>query len=137
MVQRVGLDSIPKLRRSILDCLATPLNRPQSTTDIGESVGHPTRTTRRGLEDLAAHGVIQKLGGGQGKADLWMLTKQAREWLDLLTLPVSSGSPHTPSTPPARETPSREVSIETQITNDDKTGKVRDREEADGAARRF
>jgi hypothetical protein len=89
---RVGQDSIPKLRRVILDHLAQSLTL-VSTTAVAEHCDHPTRTTRRTLEDLAAHRVIQRIAGGEGKADLWTLTAQTREWLALATLPEMSEHP--------------------------------------------
>ena len=89
LVRRVGLDSIPKLRRSILDYLARVLATP-STTEVAEYVEHPTRTTRRALEDLAAHRVVRRIAGG--RADDWELTDQCRIWLDQTTVPVLSGS---------------------------------------------
>jgi hypothetical protein len=111
LVRRVGLDSIPKLRRVILDYLATSIT-PRSTTDIAEAVEHPSRTTRRALEDLTAHRVIHRLPEGQVKADRWALTDQTADWL-AVTLPVSSVPVQ--SAPPLKEF---------EITNDDKTGKV-------------
>jgi hypothetical protein len=60
---------------------------------VAEHCDHPTRTTRRTLEDLAAHRVIQRIAGGEGKADLWTLTAQTREWLALATLPEMSEHP--------------------------------------------
>lgn len=116
MVRRVGMDSIPKLRRMVLDHLdRSPV--PANTTDVAEAVVHPSRTTRRALEDLAAHQVIRRITGGQGKADSWELTAQTRRWLDA-TLPVSSETPVCLSAP----------LIEPKITNDDKTGKGGERE---------
>jgi hypothetical protein len=109
LVRRVGMDSIPKLRRMILDYLGGCLRAP-STTDVAEAVEHPSRTTRRALEDLTAHRVIRRLTGGDGKADLWEMTELAMKWLDQ-TLPVLSGSIHTPLS-------------STKITNDDIAGKV-------------
>lgn len=125
LVHRVGMDSIPKLRRAILDYLAIRLTA-ATTTEIAEYVEHPSRTTRRGLEDLAAHRVVRRLAGGEGKADRWALMEQAREWLNLQTLPVSSGPLDTKNVEPIPEP----HLIETQITNDDITGKV-SREVAD------
>lgn len=94
----------------ILDYLEGCLRRP-NTTAVAEIVEHPSRTTRRALEDLTAHRVVQRLPGGDGKADFWELTPRARRWLDGMTLPVSSVS---------LDTPLKEI----KITNDDKTGKV-------------
>jgi hypothetical protein len=68
MVRRVGLDSIPKLRGSVLDYLE-PCLVPATTTDIAEGVEHPAQTTRRALEDLTAHRVTLRQAGGSGRAD--------------------------------------------------------------------
>lgn len=112
MVRRVGLDSIPKLRRVILDYLAACVTG-ASTTDIAEAVEHPSRTTRRALEDLTAHRVVRRTAGGEGKADRWELTDQTKRWMDA-TLPVLSGSMCSVSPSP----------IETKNQREDKTGKV-------------
>ena len=112
MVRRVGMDSVPKLRLVILHYLTACVTSP-NTTEIAEAVEHPSRTTRRALEDLTAHGVVQRFAGGQGVADRWALTSRATDYLDRIegTLPVLSASIDTPL-------------LETKITNDDKTGKV-------------
>ena len=39
-------------------------------------LGLPTTTTRRILEDLAAHGLVVRTSQGQGKPDLW----QRADW---------------------------------------------------------
>jgi hypothetical protein len=109
MVRRVGMDSIPKLRRAALDYLA-PCVVPATTTDIAEAVGHPQQTTRRALEDLHAHHVVTRIPSGAGKADRWELAAEPMRWLEA-TVPVLSGSIHTPF-------------IEIKTTIDDKTGKV-------------
>jgi hypothetical protein len=95
LVQRVGMDSIPKLRRETVEHLyrATELI---STTDVAEAVEHPSRTVRRALEDLTAHGVAWRMPGGAGKADKWGLTERARTWLST-TVPDLSDPIHTPS----------------------------------------
>jgi hypothetical protein len=113
MVRRVGLDSIPKLRRLILDILESRVTV-ANTTEIAAAVEHPSRTTRRALEDLTAHRVIRRLAGGDGKPDHWELTPPIRQWLATLTLPVSSGPAAFPYTD----------CTEHQITNYDKSGKV-------------
>jgi hypothetical protein len=91
LVLRVGFDSIPKLRLMVLDALAGR-RAPASTTSIAERVEHPSRTTRRALEDLTAHQVVRRLPGGDGKADLWELTTKAQEWLSI-TLPDKAEPP--------------------------------------------
>lgn len=117
MVRRVGLDSIPKLRRLVLDVLARQIT-PPNTTAIAEAVEHPTRTTRRALEDLTAHRVIRRLAGGEGKADRWELTERTRHWL-AMTLPVLLDPPQSPYTGASSTS-----STDTKITTSNKTGKV-------------
>jgi hypothetical protein len=129
LVRRVGMDSIPKLRRSVLDYLAGR-HTSASTTDVAQAVEHPQQTTRRALEDLAAHRVTVRFPGGPGKADRWELATQPRQWLersvpvlseviagDVLAVPVSSATVQS-------EQLSSIPLIETKTTNDDKTGKV-------------
>lgn len=124
VVRRVGLDSIPKLRRAALDVLGAAA-APLSTTDVAEQVEHPSRTTRRALEDLTAHHVVVRFPGGDGRADRWQLSAQTIERLQRLerTLPVLShpAVSHLLTVPAMRpdEAPYKGTS-----TNDDKTGKV-------------
>lgn len=94
LVRRVGMDSVPKLRRVVLDYLGERLTA-ASTKEVSQGVEHPLRTTRRALEDLAAHRVIRQIAGGDGKTDYWELTERTKRWLDQ-TLPVSSEPIHAP-----------------------------------------
>ena len=96
LVRRIGLDSIPKLRRAVLDHLASCIGT-ASTTDVARAVEHPQQTTRRALEDLAAHRVVIRSPGGSGKADRWELAPQTRRWLDA-TVPVLSDLPESTQT---------------------------------------
>ncbi len=75
LVTRCALDSMPALRRAVLERVVAS-HEPTTTTDIATGVGYPTTTARRALEDLAAHGVVSRRPQGQGKADLWA----ASEW---------------------------------------------------------
>jgi hypothetical protein len=76
IVTKAALDSMPALRRAVLDVLFQETDVP--TPAIAEAVRHPTSTTRRALEDLAAHRVVKRTPQGQGKADHWSLTEFAR-----------------------------------------------------------
>ncbi len=69
VVRRVALDSVPPLRRRAYDCVRR--YRDVETTDVAVELGLPTVTTRRILEELAAHGLISRTSQGQGKADKW------------------------------------------------------------------
>jgi hypothetical protein len=83
MVRRAGLDSIPKLRGAVIRYL-TEASDPADTTSVGAAVDHPSRSVRRALEDLTAHGVVTRILGARGMADQWMLSDQARTWLALV-----------------------------------------------------
>ena len=98
LVRRVGMDSIPKLRRAILDHLADCVTS-ATTTEVAEVVEHPAQTTRRALEDLTAHRVVVRTAGGTGRADRWQLADQTRQWLDA-TVPALSGEASSPPTVP-------------------------------------
>jgi hypothetical protein len=78
VVRRAGLDSIPKLRRAVIEHLAA--DSWPSTPEVARGTRHPVRTTRRALEDLEAHGIAQRSAGGAGLPDRWALTEQAAEW---------------------------------------------------------
>jgi hypothetical protein len=115
MVRRIGLDSIPKLRREVLNVLADVPSA--AIGHIAELVQHPMQTTRRALEDLAVHHAVTR--GRCGKADHWQLHPEARAWLEqtvpvlshtAVVVPVSSERPHALS--------------ERKRSDDDKTGKV-------------
>ena len=76
---KVGLDSMPKLRRSIFEHLVAH-HVWSTTTDIAAAVKYPTQTARRSLEDLMVHGLVLRKPGGKGKPDNWMLSPRARRW---------------------------------------------------------
>jgi hypothetical protein len=70
VVTKVALDSMEATRRAAVEyVLAAP--GPVTVMVVGETLGYPTSTTRRTLEDLAAHGMVVRQSRGQGKADLW------------------------------------------------------------------
>jgi len=93
VVRRCALDSIPKLRGAVIRYLAG-CSELADTTAIGIAVVHPSRTVRRALEDLAAHGVVHRKSAGQGRADSWELSGEARGWIDAAgTLPETLESP--------------------------------------------
>jgi hypothetical protein len=97
VVRRCALDSIPKLRGAVIRYLAQ-LDGQAGTTTVGTGVVHPTRTVRRALEDLAAHGVVTRESAGKGFADSWELSDMARGWIKVTgTLPETLKSPSAPS----------------------------------------
>lgn len=107
VVLKAGLDSIPAIRRDVMNVLhgADALE----TSKVGEAVSYPTTTTRRALEELEAHGIADRRTGGQGTAHMWSLSGFARQQLAAATtVPETS-----------------EVSITSPLrVFDDKSGKV-------------
>ncbi|MGD9890119.1 MAG: bifunctional DNA primase/polymerase [Dehalococcoidia bacterium] len=90
VVQRAGLDSMPKTRRLVFDQLAAADGQWLNTARIAASIGYPSNTTRRALEDLTVHGVVTRRTGGGSKGDEWALTEQARA-LYAVCVPEMSG----------------------------------------------
>jgi DNA-binding transcriptional ArsR family regulator len=88
IVTKVALDSMESTRRAALEyLLAKP--EPRAVTVVAEALGYPTSTTRRTLEDLAAHGLVTRESRGQGKADYWRSSAWLRDrWP---TVPEMSG----------------------------------------------
>jgi Bifunctional DNA primase/polymerase, N-terminal len=68
---KTGLDSMPAARRQALELLVAIGSA--TTTDAATTLGLPSPTTRRVLQDLAAHRVLQRESQGEGKADLWRI----------------------------------------------------------------
>ena len=77
IITKAALDSIPSVRRNVMDTLVAA-GEPVETRTIATRIGYPTTTTRRSLEDLAAHGIVTRYSRGDGKSDDWDLTPFAR-----------------------------------------------------------
>jgi hypothetical protein len=95
VIQGCAFDSIPQLRRKILELLVTTGEK-LNTTAIGEKVAHPHKTTRRALEDLQVHGLVTMHAGGEGKAHLWEAAEWTQKlWQTATTWPEVSPEPNT------------------------------------------
>jgi hypothetical protein len=82
LLAKVASDCMPAVRWSLLQHLSE-YREPVSTTDIAMSVGMPTPTVRRYLEDLTLLGATDrtKSGAAANAADKWALTPWARvQW---------------------------------------------------------
>jgi hypothetical protein len=86
IVTKVALDSIPAIRYSCLRALE-PFDE-LDTNQVATAVRYPATTTRRTLEDLTAHGLVECERQGDGKAHEWRLSTFARGRLD--TFPETS-----------------------------------------------
>lgn len=82
IVTQVALDSMPRLRRDVLEILFLKAGDETETGEVAEAVRYPTTTTRRALEDLTAHHVVQRCRHGQGNSDGWTLTVWAHKRLE-------------------------------------------------------
>lgn len=92
VANRVARDSMPRLRWRVLDALA--VHGQQSTNTLARAALHPSRSTRRALEDLTAHRVVERIPAeGAGLPDHWRLAAGRREvavWLADGTVPEIS-----------------------------------------------
>ncbi len=70
LTSKAAMDSMPQIRRATLDAIIGE-PEPLATGVVAERIGYPTTTTRRACEDLAAHGVLVRHVGGQGRSDQW------------------------------------------------------------------
>lgn len=80
IVAQVALDSMPRLRHDVLLALYDDQDQ-LATSNLAETVRHPTTTTRRTLEDLTAHYVVERHSQGPGKSSLWSMSEWARKAL--------------------------------------------------------
>jgi hypothetical protein len=74
VVTRVAFDSMPRIRRRVLEVLAAA-GGSKETGPVRNEARLPLSTTKRALEDLHAHGVLEReetKGGPKG--DYWSLT---------------------------------------------------------------
>ena len=75
---KTAMDSMPAIRQIAFIALQK-MGESATTTEIAGAIAHPTQTTRRALEDLAGHGMLERRARGPGKADIWCLSRWATE----------------------------------------------------------
>ena len=75
LVTKVALDSMPQLRRDVLNALQEVSS--VATGEVVDRIGYPKGTTRRTLQDLAAHGLVTREPGREGNSDYWRLSEWA------------------------------------------------------------
>jgi hypothetical protein len=71
VVQKCAMDSVPALRLAVIHSLE---GGQKDTNQVASDVRHPSSTTRRALEDLTAHSLVEQERQGDGKAHLWSLS---------------------------------------------------------------
>ena len=119
LVVKSGLDSMPKLRRSVFENLVGTAEW-TNTTAIAEAVGYPTQTARRSLEDLAVHGLVQRKSGGKGKSDNWLLADRGRGWYAKALGTFPENSPNADTT--TSDEPSSTISDSAECTQEEFSG---------------
>lgn len=80
LIYKIGLDSLPKTRRLVLENLIAASDY-KETAEVATAIDYPTNTTRRVLEDLAGLGVVKRDHQGQGHADKWLISEEIRMYL--------------------------------------------------------
>jgi hypothetical protein len=86
-VFQVGLDSIPRDRRTVLEALLR-LDEEATTTRLATSIGYPSNATHRILENLTAMGLAERIPYGPGRADCWLPTREAEEFYHAAQAPL-------------------------------------------------
>ena len=76
LVLKVGLDSMPQIRRQALNYLATHIGK-HGTAEIARELDYPSNTLRRALEDLMCNHVLARESKGGSVGDIWALTESA------------------------------------------------------------
>lgn len=117
IVRKAALDSVPALRLALLHALHTA-GAQADTNTLAKAVRYPASTTRRALEDLTAHGLVDCHPQGEGKAHRWGLSAFAAQ--RLATFPDMSSSTRTgrraPQKPSSQTPTFRERSTTTTAT---------------------
>ena len=84
-IYRVALDCLPQVRLQVVEALEGA-NGYLTTSMVAATLGYPTTTARRTLEDLAALGIVTiRKAEARGVADNWRLTDEARTLLGIST----------------------------------------------------
>ncbi|KKR66845.1 MAG: hypothetical protein UU08_C0032G0007, partial [Candidatus Uhrbacteria bacterium GW2011_GWE2_40_58] len=80
LVFKIGLDSIPQMRRAIVKKMR--LDEEYEASKISAMVGYPLTPTRRALEELEALGLTKRRRDGNGLCDWWSFSDMAIELLE-------------------------------------------------------
>jgi DNA-binding transcriptional ArsR family regulator len=78
ITSKAALDSIPTLRLEAIGALHAA-GEAIDTNAVASRVSYPASTTRRALEELTAHGLVDCHRQGEGRPHLWTLTTFALE----------------------------------------------------------
>jgi hypothetical protein len=85
-IKKIAFDCMPAIRCRVLQFLIYSKTPDRPTSDIATALDYPTETAKRALEDLTAHGILNRTSQGRGKADLWRLSSLASTLLNTSAL---------------------------------------------------
>jgi hypothetical protein len=91
-VRRVGLDSMPELRRRAIQALMEA-GGPERTSGIAWSCNCAPTTTRRALEDLTYLRIVLRHGTDYQTSETWELTETTKEALEGISFDLSDDEP--------------------------------------------
>jgi hypothetical protein len=75
LIESVAFSSMPALRGNVLSKMLKQPENHWVTSTLATELGYPTTTTRRTLEDMTCYGIIERESQGEGKADIWKLSR--------------------------------------------------------------
>ncbi len=81
LVYKIGMDSLPHKRKKTLETLLQASDELE-TAEVATEIGYPTNSTRRILEDLHGLRLVERKHEGQGYADKWRISSNAKELLE-------------------------------------------------------
>lgn len=81
LIYKIGIDTLPQNRKAVINALLEA-DGSQETAEIATTIGYPTNTTRRILEDLSGLKLIDRESYGKGFADKWIMRDDTRELLE-------------------------------------------------------
>lgn len=89
LIKRVALDSVPALRRKVLEALFY-FSDFASTEEISEQCGLPTKSVKLILEDFTLFGVTERKTNHKerGKPHVWRLTSEFRHSIESYSNPI-------------------------------------------------
>lgn len=82
LIYKIGMDTLPQNRKSAINALLHADSH-QETAEIAVTIGYPTNTTRRILEDLHGLKLIDRVSHGQGHSDQWIMRDDTRKLLEV------------------------------------------------------
>lgn len=96
MLKNIAVSSIHSLRHNLIKELMSYKSQVKTST-LAMSIGYPTNTTRRYLEDLGAISmddgtvrILTRVHQGKGKPDLWKITAEMRTIIESMGVKVEA-----------------------------------------------